>query len=167
MEAKEFNHLLQKTHIDEKSFNKLYNFYYNRIVRHLLGRFGKEIAEDAAHTFFINLLKSDKKYEFIRKPTTWVYTCCDNLAKTMVSKKKKETPLLLDVESKPLHLIDENLADIGIAVEKLDDVSKQIIYLYYWEGYSLEEISEILNISYTAIRKRHSQIKVKIKNFLK
>ena len=55
---------------------------------------------------------------------------------------------------------------LGIELGQLDDITRKIIVLHYWEGYSFEEISEILSINYDAIRQRHKRIKEKLKDIL-
>ena len=53
------------------------------------------------------------------------------------------------------------------AIKGLDETSRKLIYLHYWEGYSLRETAEILGIDYAAIRKRHGRIKAKLRNLLR
>lgn len=38
-----------------------------------------------------------------------------------------------------------------------DDMTKEIIYLHYWEGYSLKEIAVITGLSAVNVRKKHSR----------
>ena len=165
MEAKEFNNYLRDLKVDGRAFDALYDFYYARIIRHLTGDFGKEIAEDVAHDFFVKLITSERQ-EYIRKPTTWVYTCCDNMAKTLVHKLNREVSQSENQYSSQQLSFSEIHSDLKREIEKLDETSQKLIFLYYWDGYNLEEVSEMLGMNYDAVRKRHSRIISQIKRFL-
>ena len=168
MDAQQFNILLNNANKDEKAFELLYNFYYKRIVAQLAKGFGKEFAEDVVQEFFIRLVKFDKKYEYINNPTAWVYKCCENIAKTKLAKENYKISFNeeIGVSSALDFDFDFENAFIGTELNKLDDISKDIIILHYWKGYSFEEISEILGITYDAIRQRHKRLKKKLKNIL-
>ena len=168
MEASHFNRLLKSISKDEKSFNELYEYYGRRIVFRLTRVYGKEIAEETLHDFFLKLIKHEGKYEYIQKPTSWVYTCCENIAKTKLAKENYKISFNeeIGVSSALDFDFDFENAFIGTELNKLDDISKDIIILHYWKGYSFEEISEILGITYDAIRQRHKRLKKKLKNIL-
>ena len=166
MDAQKFNKWLRNVRRDKKSLEVLYNFYYKRAVSFLCKRFDRELAEDVTQEFFIRLINNDKQYEYINNPTAWVYTCCINIARTKIAKENRD--ILLDEElcvSKDLSS-DFDKIFLGTVLEELDDLTKKIIILHYWEGYSFAEASEILGISYDAIRQRHKRIKAKLKEFL-
>ena len=164
MDARKFNRFLKSIAINENSFNELYQFYGRRIVFHLSGIYGRELAEDVLHDFFIKLITSNQEYEYIMNPTSWVYKCCENMAKTKVRLDSKYEPLYDNAEYREKFF--DNL-EIKSELEKLDPTSRRIIELFYWDGYNLEEISEILHIKYATIRKKHSRAKAKLKKLLK
>lgn len=47
-----------------------------------------------------------------------------------------------------------------------DDCTKKIFYLYYWEGYNLREIAQLLSLNISTIKQRHARGIKKIKNLL-
>ena len=55
--------------------------------------------------------------------------------------------------------IDKTILDLEVkrALSKLDKLSQQIIYLHYWEGYSLKELATEFNLSYGSIRTKVSR----------
>lgn len=165
MEARSFNRLLKSIKNDENSFNELYRFYARRIVYRLSLTYGRELAEDVAHDFFLKLIMPDHEYQYIDRPTSWVYACCDNIAKTKIKSEFKYVPLDASIECP---CIDDLVPpDLQSAFNELDEITCKILKLYYWEGYNLEEISEMLNIKYATVRKKHSRAKAKLKKFLK
>ncbi len=170
MEANKFNRLLRNIK-DERSFGALYDFYYKRIVYHLKNRFGKEAAEDAAQKFFIKLLTDDKTYMYIERPTTWVYRCCENLAIDTAEQNNKTLSLDDSIEC-PQTTVEMEYFGVSDgafdkAIKGLDETSRKLIYLHYWEGYSLRETAEILGLGHAAVRKRHGRIKAKLRNLLR
>ena len=165
MEASHFNRLLKSISKDEKSFNELYEYYGRRIVFRLTRVYGKEIAEETLHDFFLKLIKHEGKYEYIQKPTSWVYTCCENIAKTKITTESRQSVLW---EEYYIPEVYENIENVGLkeALSQLDDITYRIIYLYYWSGYNLEEISEIMGLNYATVRQRHKRAKTKFEKIL-
>ena len=164
MEARKFNRLLRSIAKDVNAFDELYRFYGRRIVFRLSRIYGRELAEDVSHDFFLKLITENKNYGYIEKPTSWIYTCCENLAKTKIKLNSKYA--LLNEEAACNNFEFENL-EIKTVLDNFDDVTRRIIELFYWDGYNLEEISEILHIKYATVRKKHSRAKAKLKKFLK
>lgn len=164
MDTREFNSKLKRIKYDAEAFDELYQYYARRIVFHLSATYGRELAEDVSHEFFIKLISGKIDYTYIEKPTIWVYKCCENLAKTKIRLDSKYEPLYDNVDYKEQFY--ESI-EVKIGIDKLDQLSKKIIFMYYWEGYNLEEISEILKIKYATVRKRHSRAIAKLKKILK
>lgn len=167
LEVKRFNKLLRQAKYNEKAFDELYSFYYSRIIKHLQVRYGRPLSEDVAQEFFINLITQDKDYNYVNSPTSWVYACCENIAKRKIVYDSRYSLCGDDIDGgiKSVNLLKQ--IDSSDEVERLlsifDDETKQIIYLVYWEGYNLKEVSEILGKSYTAVRKRYSRAMKKMK----
>lgn len=172
MEAKRFNRLLKNAPFDTKAFDELYRFYYRRVVFRLSGTYGRELAEDAAQDFFRMLITRKTPFDRIEKPASWVYTCCENIAKNKIKSDAKYVPLsesaaYADGRGDDGRAFYEALSgEVGALIEKLDDASRQIVLLHYWAGYSQKEIAEMLNMEYSAVRKRLARARDKLKKFL-
>lgn len=164
MEVRKFNRLLKSIRISEKSLEELYNFYARRIVFVLSCTYGKELAEDVCHDFFLKLISEENDYGYIEKPTSWVYICCENMAKTKI---RLDSKYELSNEEAACKEFEFDNIEVKAALEKLDDISRQILELYYWYGYNLEEVSELLHIKYATVRKKSSRAKAKFKKLLK
>ena len=61
----------------------------------------------------------------------------------------------------------EEYLDILEMLKCLDEDSQKIIKLFYFSGYSLLEVSDLLHIKYAAVRKKHSRAIKKLKIFEK
>lgn len=164
MNKSKFNEILNNYKTSRRAFDELYAYYFHRIVFHVAWRFGKNIAEDVAQEFFIKLMRIELD-EPIEHPATWVYTVADNIAKSYVKKFKQYDELKGD----EFYEIDDGSDGemLKKAVSKLDDIDSKIVYMYYWEGYSLKEIAPILGYPYETVKKRHLRAMKKLNKILK
>lgn len=167
LEIKHFNILLKRAKYSEKAFDELYTFYYSRIVRHLEISYGRALSEDVAQEFFMNLIVEDKDYDYVYSPTSWVYRCCENIAKRKITYDSRYALYGDFTEKEAASSVLLKQIEGSESVEKLlanfDDEAKRIIYLVYWEGYNFRETAEILSINYATIRKKHSRLIKKLK----
>lgn len=165
MDEKEFNKLLKNLTI-AKNFNKLYTFYYPKIVSHIYFKFhNKNLGEDVAQDFFLKLL--DKGVDsYIERPTAWVYTVCDNLAKDALKKNQK---YVLSSENLNLSEPDDTFenalfGEYKDCLKSLDTQTRDIIIKHFYEGYTLKEIAEISEINYGTVRQKCSRGLKKLKS---
>ena len=57
-------------------------------------------------------------------------------------------------------------AEMRRALQTLEEDARYILYLYYWEGYSLKEIAEETGIGYANVRAKVSRAYQKLKKIL-
>ncbi len=168
MTPERFNKLLKRIKNDKNALETIYDFYYPRIKLHIRRKYRNISDEDIAQEFFINLLQFDN-FNHIKNPTSWIYTSCDNIAKKYFIKYE-----LIDIDSEQicddsLPLIEEILLndEIRKIFEILnDETSKTIFYLYYWEGYNLREIAELLKLNKSTVKQKHTRGLKKLKDLL-
>ncbi len=167
MEAKEFNRLLKSINTEQSSVERLYCFYYPRIVRHITLKFGCEFGDDIAQEFFINLMRMGSEQSYIQYPTGWVYACADNIAKRRLTYENRYTELTESENLRETKASDFELkGELQEALQGIDDISREIIRLYYWEGYNQNEIAEILKLTPSCVRKKHSRALKKLRNLV-
>lgn len=166
MDVLVFNYYLKNLKKSSNSLERLYEFYYCRIIYHLGRVYGYELAKDVAQEFFINLLSISEKQGFVTNPTAWVYACCENIAKRKV---QYESRYVLNDENQQQSVFKseaELYGDLYDVIKQLDDQSQKILKLFYWEGYNLKEIAQILGIKPATIRQKHSRAIKKMKKAL-
>lgn len=165
MSSREFNALLKRIKTDEKAIEIIYNYYYKRILFHLMQRYGLEFSKDIAQQFFLYLISHDIGY--IKNPTSWVYACCDNIAATKVCYDSRL--VLVDDELLDFGSVQfwEDYSDLHKIIHNLTFESQQILNLRYWQGYTYKEIAEKLHISEISARQKHFKIIRILKRFLK
>lgn len=161
MDPLQFNRLLKSIKTDADALDKLYDYYYPRIILHIKKVYPGASAEDVAQEFFYRLLRSENR-GYIAKPTSWVFAVCENLVKSGHKKEAGSFPAsdLLERTEDPSDMAEKVAARVSsheIFKCLKDDTIKEIIYLYYWEGYSQKEIAEMLGMSAANVRKKHSR----------
>ena len=61
----------------------------------------------------------------------------------------------------------EEKSDVYYAVQKLPDKYRTVIHLYYYEGYSVEEIADILSAKDSTVKSWMRRARIKLKELLK
>lgn len=165
MDKSQFNKLLNAYKTSKQAFDELYRCFFHKIVYHVSWKFSRDIAEDVAQEFFLKLMRIELD-EPVENPTSWVYTVCDNLAKTYVKKNKTYDELTGNEFYEFISDVGER-EEIRKALGELENVDKKIVTMFYFEGYQLKEIADILNQNYETIKKRHQRALKKLNKILK
>ena len=151
MTAREFNAFLKKMHSDSHAIEDIYIFYYPRIVKRISEKYGYILAEDVAQEFFLKLIQSCDKQAYVEYPTSWVYTCAENIAKRKIHCDSKYTYLLQET----------------VAAKKDDIINKVFAEDILGFLYNQTEISNILKLTHSNVRQIHSRAIKKLKKWLK
>lgn len=173
MDEKRFNKLVKYIKVNQNAFTQLYKYYFPKIVIHTVRKFRNyTLGEDAAQEFFRKLLEMDTIPQKIEKPTAWVYTVSDNITKNLLTKRKRETLVPPDVaQNLSENSLEQEIASFeqlvfGEYSEKLRQLNtdtREIIVKHLWEGYSLKEIAESMNLNYDAVKQKYSRGLKKLK----
>jgi len=137
--------------INEKDFKIIFDEYYQRILRYIWLRVvNKDLAQDITQDvfykiwkkrLFINKNKSIKSYLF----KTAYNTLIDFYRKNQVEKKKYEELIEhYKFISEPINI---SIADLFITLDELPDKLKSPFILSRLEGFSCNEIADILKLS--------------------
>lgn len=166
METYNFNSLLKKCKYDSNALQALYSYYYSRIINYIQNKFGVYIAEETAQQFFLQLLTNENEYSYVKYPTSWVYKCCENIAKRLIVNENRELPIQETIPDKEMISNEELFGDLYEMIAQQDELSQKILSLHFIDGYNLKEIANILNISYSNIRQKYSRTIRKMKKSL-
>ncbi len=170
---------------DEKSFESLIlgcrTKAYNIAIRYLKN---EEDALDALQESFIKIFRHLNSFKEDSRFDTWVYrivvnTCNDMLRKNSGRKitdsifrkddDNKETILEIpDSTTSPEEVYDkkEKSEYILSCLDKLNQDQKEIIILRDIQGFSYDEISEILNCSVGTVKSRINRSRFRLREFL-
>ena len=168
---------------DVQAFDTLVRRYKDQLLNYVYRFVGNRTdAEDIVQETFLRVFKNKHYYKEIAKFSTWVYTIAGNLAKTELRRRKRRKIFSVsnfvneerdydipDVEKNPEREVDGTIKDdiIQKAIEKLPPKFKEVILLRDVQGFSYEEISQILNIPLGTVKSRVNRGRLKLQEDLK
>lgn len=122
-------------------------------------------AEDILQDTLIQFLKSAPSFENEGHEKAWLLTVASNLSKNKLSYLKIRQADELSEE-----LVSEEKEDLKYvweAVKKLPVKNREVIHLFYQEGYSTKEIADILKRREATVRSDLKRGREKLKKILK
>jgi len=150
------NLLNQVKQHDRVAQKQLYHEYV-KLVSHISMRYinNTHSAQDATQNTFVRVFQNIDKYDSLKGSfKSWIAKIAVNEAIGLLRKQNKVQFNEVDV---PLHIadgaIDSNmfqkleLEDVTHIINQLDDESRVILDLFFYEEYNHTEISKLLNIS--------------------
>ncbi|MCM8810260.1 MAG: RNA polymerase sigma factor [Candidatus Omnitrophica bacterium] len=148
---------------DKEAFSQLIKQVEKRLfnVAYIIN---PEDAEDIVQDTFLQAYSSIKKFKGKSSFYTWIYRIMMNLIYKKYKRKKInfKKSIIKNENNK-----DEELKEkLRIALTKLHPKFSQIITLFYFEDYSIKEISEILNIKEGTVKSRIFKAKKYLKKFI-
>lgn len=123
----------------------------------------REDAEDIVQEAFLRLYNSESRFNADENVKAWLIRVSVNLAKDILKSSwlKGRTELDRDI---PYENKDESI--MLDCIHRLKPEYCSVILLYYYEGYSVKEIAEILRISPTLVTTRLSRARKQLKETL-
>ena len=108
--------------------------------------------EDATQNVFIKLMRESKAFQSDEHIKAWLIVTarheCINMLKHWFRAKRSDVDALAEMS----YTDDYDKGSLLKQVLSLDEKLRLPIYLYYYEGYSTSEISEMLGINHSTIR---------------
>ena len=174
-DRKKFNQTITKILNSVKSgdldkMDELYTMTFNHFYGYALVKlWNKSQAEDAVMAMYENIMQYIGTFDADKGGSGWMFTILNRIIYNLNAEEKElqqyERPI-----SEGLYLkdLDQMYETIGLsdAVSDLDGIEKNIVFMYYFERRTLEEIAEALGISTSAVHKRKQQIIKKMKRFV-
>ena len=152
----------------EKYYQSIYRFCFNR-----LGELNDHAADCVQDTFLV-LQNKLLAGEIIELPRAFLYKTADNVVKNTVKqyvKQQRRTVPLENAENKAAPPLIPDSFDYDkcavMLVALLSPDEQELYRMKYTERKSLNEISDILNISPAAAAKRTSRLRQRIKDLIK
>ena len=124
-------------------------------------------AEDAAQNAFLKLLKSDTEFTDDEHVKRWLIRVAVNECKSVFrSFGRKKVVSIEELETEPSYDEDTG-SELFSMLAKLPQNYRAVIHLYYYEEYTVAEISQILGISQTNVQTRLMRARNKLEKTLK
>ena len=151
------------TRIESERLMKLYGNDILRFAYSYLHNISD--AEDILQDTLIQFLKTSPVLKNEAHEKKWLFCVAANLSKNRIRYNKlRETDELED----DLHMEGrEDLTFVWEAMKKLPDIYREVIHLYYYEGYSTAQIGKILERKESTIRSNLKRGREKLKIILK
>ncbi len=126
----------------------------------LLG--SKEDAEDAVQDAFMKFIQKQPVFRDDAHEKAWLLRVTINISKNMLkSSVRKNISVTEDIPYE-----EENTGEILNCVMMLPEHYRTVIHLYYYEGYSIKEISSILKLPSATVGTRLSRARKLLKDIL-
>ena len=100
-------------------------------------------SEDVVQECFLRLAQSGKHFEDTRQVQAWLIITAANLSKDLLRRAHRKDLPLDAAEDRPAPR--EEYKELRRAVLELPDKYRTVIYLYYFEGYSVQELAKLLH----------------------
>ena len=130
---------------------KLYDAYAQDVFRLALSYlYNRQDAEDVCHSVFLTLVEKDITL-FPGSEKAWLLKCTANACKDQLKSLWKQNREELKDN---MVFSDGRDRELWAVVGQLSPKYRAVVHLYYYEGYSQEEIAKILGITRTAVQTR-------------
>ncbi len=141
--------------------DRIYTEYSGKVMGYIRARIRSSAeAEDLHSEVFEKILKKIEEFDPSKASlNTWIFTITRN---TVIDHFRRSRPseeldenLSDNVELDEDLLNSETLSELAAALRKLPQQMMDIIVLRYYDGKPLTEIAEMMNLSYGAVKLRH------------
>ena len=125
----------------------------------------RELADDIYQDVFLKLIKKKERIDLEEHLKAWLLRTTINCCKDYWKSRWFKSVLY---EDKDLDAFDEEKKTgyVTECVQKLPEKYRNVIHLYYYEGYSIKEISEMLGRSENTISSQLARGRKKLEGIL-
>jgi RNA polymerase sigma-70 factor (ECF subfamily) len=153
---------------DEKAFDRIFEKYHMPVYS-ICYRYTRNEADacDLTQEVFIRVYRNLKKFRMQSKLFTWVYRITVNACISFKRRERRFEPLpetLGDIR----HTGESVALKVAIddALKKLPERQRMTFILHHYEGYTFNEIGEIMGITSGAAKANHYHAIRKLRNLL-
>lgn len=161
----------------EKSFRRASEDFESFYLRHFQAIYrvcyafmkNPQDAEDCTEDTFVRAITSDAAFENERHERAWLTTTAMNICKDRLKHWWNQKVSDIDEQPEiPDSKTEEKAAeeDLLEQVMALPEKHKEVVWLYYYEGYSTDEIAGMLGSPPSTIRNRLRDARSKLKHLL-
>ena len=125
--------------------------------------------EDIVEDVFVNLIKNKTTFQSAEHEKAWLLRTAINLCKNSLKHWRRKNLNIDDYENLQNPESESPLItdEIFKAVMELPNKYKEVIYLYYYEGFTSAEIAKILKKNHSTIRNHLQEARKILKEVLK
>ena len=139
----------------ENEFEAKYNEYGNMLYKIAFLYLGNASdTEDALQDVFTKYLCGKYKFKNTEHEKAWFIRVTQNKCLDYLKKSGRKNECIEDVSATATYKSNDMEQDVISKVIALPEKYKSAIILFYYNGYTVEEISKTLKISKSAVKKR-------------
>jgi len=143
------------------------NRFSTDVYRMAYARTGnKSDAEDITQDTFIKYMKETKPFSDENHVKAWLLRVAINSSKNLVTSAWHRKNTSMDAADLMSTAIEDK-SDVYYAVLKLPEKYRIVVHLYYYEGYSVEEIANILSAKDSTVKSWMRRARMRLKELLK
>ena len=136
--------------------------YKDTIFRVALNALGSPVdADDIVQETLLRLLERQEPFESEKHVKYWLIRVSLNLCKNELRVPWRRHKTLDDANAIPT-FDNPNYSDLYEEIMRLPEKYRTVLYLFYFEGYSVNEIADILDIRVTTVTSRLSRARQKL-----
>ncbi len=154
------------------TLEEIYTAYYGKVMGYISARIRNHAdAEDLCADVFEKVQRKLDDYDQSKAAVgTWIFTITRN---TLIDHFRRKKPneeldenLSDDSELDESLLSTETLGELASALRRLPQQMMDIIVLRYYDGKPLTEIAQMMNLSYGAVKLRHQNALVMLRQLI-
>ena len=123
-------------------------------------------AEDICQTAFCKLLDYHGEFAADENCKAWLFQVTINLSKNLLSSKRFTRTDELDENIPVRHDFTDGETALWDTVSRLSPKYRAVIHLYYYEGYTVKEISEMTGDTVSTVTTRLARARDRLKKLL-
>ena len=137
-------------------FRELYDRQITRVYKLALVLLGSVAdAEDVAQTVFLKIWEKNPKFHDVHHETAWLLTTTRNLCRDLQkSYYRKHRTAIEDAPEKAVSFASNADNEIWQALQSLPEKYRVVLYLYYYEGYPVKDLSILLGRGISTLQTR-------------
>ena len=120
-------------------------------------------AEDCTEDAFVKAMTSDVTFENERHERSWLTTTAMNICKDRLKHWWRQKVTDLDEETEQTAAEPDEKREVVDAVMALPVKYKEVVWLYYYEGYQTDEIAAMLDRPPSTVRNQLRDARAKLK----
>ena len=121
--------------------------------------------EDMVQETFLRLITSGKTFENPRHERAWLIVTASNACKDLLKRPWRREDVLQEYEAASSMTVEPENPVLD-AILSLPKDYKTVVYMYYYEGYSGEEIARYLHCPHATVRTRLARARKLLKQML-
>ncbi len=153
--------------------DRIYLDYRDKIMGYLHTHVSNhEDAEDLCSSIFLKIYSKLETYHPSESSlSTWIYSITRNAVidyyrtRHVHAPIEEDIPADEDLDESILH--EETLEELSKALQNLPRELSDLLILHYYKNYTLQKISELMNISYGVVKLRHKKALALLRNAMK